>query len=397
MKKKCRGIHTALVKAGWLIDGGGAPAKRHGWLHVVRGSVDRVGEEYRAQPLVDAPEMTVIDLSAYTVLPALIDSHVHLVMSGSPDETIRSTQPAAAFEDAATVIRGHVEASQQHGVMAVRDGGDANGHVTRYKESRKNGPDGHFVLKTANRGWYRPGRYGRIVGGAPLTGKGDLTAIERGMARADHVKLVNSGLNSLKTFGRQTTPQFSRETLSAIVSLAKTAAKPVMVHVNGELPVADAVMAGVSSIEHGYFMGRENLDRMADAGIFWVPTVAPMFAYARLGGEGADIAAQNMDHQLEQLTHARKAGVKVALGTDAGSPGVNHGAGVGLEMTLFLQAGYTLEEVIQTATAHGADLLGMKDRGCLWPGMPALFIAVPGPPEKVPQNLSESIVYTGNE
>ncbi|MDY6825452.1 MAG: amidohydrolase family protein [Thermodesulfobacteriota bacterium] len=396
MKHECQRIHTAIVKAGWLIDGTGRPAISDTRLWINNGMIEAVETGPAAAFGGDADGTAVLDLSEYTLMPALIDSHVHLVMSGNPDEAVRRHQPAGKFEDASTVIARHIEESMRYGVMAVRDGGDGNGHVTQYSDHQMAGHDGRFVLKTANRGWYRPGRYGRIVGGRPLSDDKDLESIGREMGAVDQVKIVNSGLNSLKSFGRQTPSQFTCEELTAIVAMAAKAEKPVMVHVNGESPVADAVKAGVDSIEHGYFMGSSNLQRMADAGVFWVPTVAPMYAYARLGGEGSDVAGRNMDHQLEQLRVARRAGVKVALGTDAGSPGVDHGAGVGLEMSLLLRAGYTIEEVVQAATLHGAELLRLSHRGQLAPGRTALVTAVKGPPGTVPANLGESFVYAGS-
>lgn len=395
MMRACRHIQTGLVKAGWLIDGTGRPAQRGGWMQITRGVIERMGgrgDEIPSQP----PDMTVCNLSEYTILPGLIDSHVHLVMSGNPNESVRKHQPAPAYEDAEKTICRHIADNMRHGVMAVRDGGDGQGHVTQYQSLSLAAHDACFVLRAANRGWYKPGRYGKIVGGQPLSGVNDPDAIGRGMNGADQVKIVNSGLNSLQIFGKQTSPQFTRDELSAIVALAKKAGKPVMVHANGAAPVADAVMAGVSSIEHGYFMGRDNLNRMADAGVFWVPTVATMFAYSRLGGDGAAVAERNMEDQLEQLAYARSAGVKIALGTDAGSPGVDHGAGVGMEMALFLRAGYAIAEVVQTATARGAALLGLPERGRLVPGMRALFVVIKGPPENIPCQLGESIVCCGH-
>ena len=97
----------------------------------------------------------------------------------------------------------------------------------------------------------------------------------------DHIKIVNSGLNSLKEFGKETLPQFGAEELSDVVKIAGKCGRRVMVHANGKKPVAAALAAGCNSIEHGFFMGVENLKIMAEKGIVWVPTACTMKAYRR--------------------------------------------------------------------------------------------------------------------
>ena len=86
------------------------------------------------------------------------------------------------------------------------------------------------------------------------------------------MKIVNSGLNSLKVFGKQTPPQFGAEEMRAAVKTAKSFGLKTMVHANGKLPVKIAVDAGCDSIEHAFFMGAESLYRIAERGAIWVPT-----------------------------------------------------------------------------------------------------------------------------
>ncbi len=141
-----------------------------------------------------------------------------------------------------------------------------------------------------------------------------------------------------------------------------------MVHANGKLPVKIAVEAGCASIEHGFFMGRDNLQRMAEHKTFWVPTGFTMQGYANQLPSGtleADMALRNLENQLQQLMWARELGVRVAVGTDAGSLGVHHGSAVLEELRLFMQAGYSIQEAIRCATRNGAALLGLQDFGTL--------------------------------
>jgi imidazolonepropionase-like amidohydrolase len=101
----------------------------------------------------------------------------------------------------------------------------------------------------------------------------------------------------------------------------------------------------------------------------------------------SDNAQRNRDHQLEQIRIARECGVRTAIGTDAGSPGVDHGKAVMQEMKLFMDAGYPLEEAVMCATSVGADLSGFTEFGQLKPGMNASLVIVPGPPSKLPDSL----------
>ena len=130
---------------------------------------------------------------------------------------------------------------------------------------------------------------------------------------------------------------------------------------------------------------------MADQQVFWVPTLAPMAALARLGRlapEQTDVARRTLEHQLEQIAGARQAGIRIALGTDAGSLGVDHGIAVRQELALFIEAGMSLPQAVQCATVHTAMLLGLADRGSLLPGCSADLIVVRGNPEHLPASLA---------
>jgi imidazolonepropionase-like amidohydrolase len=194
-------------------------------------------------------------------------------------------------------------------------------------------------------------------------------------------------LNSLVDFGKETSPQFSQEDLRKAVLCAHHRGLKVMVHANGRNPVSDAIEAGCDSIEHGFFMGRENLKRLAGKQITWVPTAFTMEAYSRMfprGSRESEVARKNLDHQIEQIRLARDFGVRMAVGTDAGSLGVHHGEAVREEIEFLVVAGLGLDEAVQCATSKGAALLGLEDRaGRLVLGSPATFLAVRAEPERL--------------
>ncbi len=377
-------IPIPSVLAGWFIRGDGGPISGR-----VRMDL-RDGRVIRTVPLPSGGDLPsdALDLLHCTILPGLIDAHLHLFMSGTANETIRKRQLDMDFEEARPVIESHLKQLRSHGIVAVRDGGDGHGHALRYKVSRSTPPSPE--IRVAGRAFRREGRYGRLIGGPPGNGRSLADAIRRVDGPVDHIKIVNSGINSLIEFGKQTPPQFDLGEMSDAAAAAHGRGLSVMVHANGPEPVRIALEAGCDSVEHGFFMGNENLKRMADMGTVWVPTACTMSAYADQlprGSRESEVARRTLEHQLEQLRLARMWGVRVALGTDAGSLGVHHGAGVALELKLLVAAGFSMEEAVQCAGTTAADLLGAADLGRLIPGCRASFIAVPGGPTALPEGL----------
>ncbi len=391
------GANALNVIAGWVIDGTGGPIRRNVLMRIRKGAVASLR---RARPgEIESEDVPLLDLSGCTVAPGLVDCHVHLTMSGTNDPKLREEQLDYAFARARPVVADHLRRHLLHGVAAVRDGGDSAAHTLRFKNECLPGENLPIHLKSAGKAWRAQGRYGRLIGRPPAAGFTLAECIARREERTDHVKIVNSGLNSLKEFGKETPPQFSPGEMEAAVRSARGKGLRIMVHANGGIAVRQSVDAGrrsighgfSMSIEHGFFMGRENIERMAELQTFWVPTAFSMEAYcAELepGSIEAGIAAKNLDHQLEQLARARDAGVPIAVGTDSGGLGIHHGASFAREMGLLMKAGFSLEETIRCAAMNGARLLGLEDElGRLEPGMPATFIVFKGAPADAAQAL----------
>lgn len=381
-------IRPILVKAGWLIDGTGGPIRRNVLLCIRDGHIEA------ASPAGEAPasEADVLDCSDCTILPGLVDAHVHLALPGMEPKPGLRAQSDTGWEAACGLIASHLEDHLLHGVVAVRDGGDRAGHARRYGKAILPRPGRPLTVVKTGRAWHAPERYGRLIGRAPEDGTSLSASILQDRSPMDHVKIVHSGLNSLRSFGRETPPQFNARDLEDAVRTARGLGRRVMVHANGRIPVRDAVRSGCDSIEHGFFMGRENLARMARMGVTWVPTAGTMAALARsfpVDSTEAVGALHNLEHQVQQLREALQEGVCVALGTDAGSPGVRHGKAVAEEMGLLMHAGWSVEAAVCAATRNGAELLGLGDcLGCLVPGMPATFLTVRGDPGGIPGSLS---------
>ena len=383
------------ILAGWLLDGSGGPPRKAALLKIDNGDITEISSFDAANP--PAPNL-LTDLSYATIVPPFIDCHVHLASSGTTDQRVRQHQTEAHYEEIEPVIRRHIQYLFRHGVLAVRDAGDRDGHALRFLAESADVPREPLIVKTAGLAWHQQGRYGKMIGRCPAPGETLSEAFSRATAQGDVVKLINSGANSLSEYARETEPQFTVAEMAQIVSMAVQGGRKVMVHANGRIPVRQAIEAGCHSIEHGYFMGRENLQRMAEKGVVLVPTLYAMKACAEWAdtAEARKIATKNLDHQLEQVALARQYGVKVALGTDAGSPGVLHGEAIVEELKLLIKAGYSLAGAIHCATAAGAQLLGI-DAGLLVVGRPANFLVARGTPPQLPRKFSylEAIYLDG--
>jgi len=387
-----------FILAGWLIDGSGGDIKKNMMLNIQNRYIHSI---IKAETDIPATGSDILDLSDCTILPGVIDSHLHLFMSGTDDQAIREHQLNAEFHEIKDVITHHLEQLSAHGITAVRDGGDKNGFALRYKLEFFDHEKTPICLRVAGKAWRKSGRYGKLIARTPsdretLSEAFDRVYTSEDEKEIDHIKIVNSGLNSLKQFGKETPPQFDFEEMKAAVNIAKKFGYKVMVHANGKIPVRISIEAGCDSIEHGFFMGKENLKLMADKQITWVPTAITMKGYSenlKPGTLEADIARRNLEDQMEQIAYAREIGVPVALGTDAGSLGVHHGSGVVEEMKLLMKAGYSIQEAVKCSAYNGAKLLDIKDSGLLAPGMAATFIAVKGEPAGLPGSLKKVLSF----
>lgn len=375
-----------IVRAGWLIDGSGRPPLRHAELRIKDGQVVGIAGGGECGTSAGQP---VIDLSHAVLCPPFIDCHVHLAFSGTTDLQTRRKLAESTFEEIRPVIRRHRDDLFRHGVTAARDAGDRRGHCLRYVEEQGPQDAAAVTVQASGIALHRQGRYGSMIGMSLTEGEDPADAWQSRGFSGSLLKLINSGPNSLREYGRETTPQFTVEEMRRLVAGAERASCRVMVHANGREPVRTAIEAGCHSIEHGYFMGRDNLQRMAEGGVFLVPTLFAMKACASQAASPSErkIAEKTLAHQLEQVALARELGVKVVLGTDSGSPGVLHGEAVVEEMKLLIAAGYPLAETVRCATADAAELLGL-DRCRIAVGRPADFLVARGAPAQLPRKFS---------
>lgn len=272
------------------------------------------------------------------------------------------SQPSAPI---ANLVDAHVHLKDASGLDCARSAGISALRDAGFRQNSEQGIiTGRCGPVVVASGWalYRKGGYGSSFGVAVSTPEQMQAEILRlKKAGADIIKLMASGMVSLKHPGQVTAGGFSSEELASAVTGAAALGLGVMAHANGETAIIAAATAGVRSIEHGFFMTERALDRMAVKAIFWVPTIG---ALRRATGPSATadtihFVEQLILSQLSMLRYAHSIGVPLAIGTDCVLPDPAYRAAYDEEVALYEQAGIPRDQVMTIACEGGAKLLGM--------------------------------------
>lgn len=340
------------------------------------------------------PNAEVVDLAGQTVLPGLIDCHVHAVFSGM--DVLKMAQEPFSYQFYAA--QQNLARTLDLGVTTVRDAGGSDlGMKQATEEGLIDGPDLHIAISILGQtgghtdGWNvhgdvmhllqpHPGRPGVIVDGPD-----EMRRRVRELARAgaDVIKICTSG-GVLSPRDDPRHPQFSPDELDVCVAEAAAAGLKVMAHAQGKPGIMNAVRAGVASIEHGIFADDECFELMLDRGTYLVPTLLAPIALIRSIDAGVKVPAaveakarSVVDIHADAVSRAIAAGVPIAMGTDSGV--FVHGINTE-ELTLMVAAGLTPAQALVASTANAAALLGLDDRGVIAPGKRADLVVVSGDP-----------------
>jgi imidazolonepropionase-like amidohydrolase len=338
--------------------------------------------------------VTEIDLGERTVMPGYIDSHVHLsTVYGTPwwRSAIRTDEYAVidALENARLTLTAGVTTVRDLGsaplvMFAVRDAiraGLAPGPRVLASGPAISIPGGH-----ADVSGFRPEvnaalGLGNTCSGADACAQRVREAAHRG---ADLIKVtVTGGVLSLQSRGFD--HHFTDAELAAIVTAAKLLGLRTAAHAHGGRGVEAAVRAGFDSVEHAGFGDEAAMRAMRERGIWFVPTLSTSQAYRERIGTGFYApqveakAKQRLAELGKSLVIARRMGVKIAFGTDAGV--YRHGVNANEFALMVEYGGLTPREALQTATVNAAELLGLADEiGTLAPGKSADLVALDGNP-----------------
>ena len=381
------------IHAGRLIAVPGKAASGPSTIIVDNGRI----LEVRAGHVPTPAGVTAIDLGDKTVLPGLIDSHVHLDSDRGGEQElladVRDDHPLQAFEAEMNGMK-----TLRAGFTTVRNLGDDGGVTLALREALKRGwVQGPRIIDAAE---------SISTTGGHMDGRGSLNdemiahlpspenlcdsvescrrvvrrQIDRG---ADVIKFATTGgVNS----GTGLATRMFDDEAKALVETAHAYGRKVAVHAHGADGIKLALRAGADSIEHGTVMDDEILRLFKQSGAYYVPTLSTVNGYlerlAKDPNAYTGAVKQQIDWRIgitgQSLQKAYPAGVKIAFGTDAGVS--KHGRNAD-EFELLVKFGMPPVEAIKAATVNAADLLGLSSEiGTIEPGKSADIIAVAGDP-----------------
>ena len=338
-----------------------------------------------------------VDLRGHTCTPGWTDLHVHLEDQSGPQsyaEGFRLDPVDYAFRSV-----GYAEKTLLAGFTSVRDlGGEVAPHLRdAIAQGRVRGPRicaaGKSIATTGGHADPTNG-YNSLLShllGPPGPTEGVINSVEQARQAvrqrykegSDVIKITATG--GVLSYARSgDAPQFTEDEIGAIVATARDYGYRVAAHAHGAEGMKRAVLAGVTSIEHGTYMDEEIVALMKRHGTWYVPTISAgrfVADKAKIDGYFPEVVRPKAARigALIQDTFARayRAGVKIGFGTDMGvGP---HGENA-REFLYMVEAGMPAAAALQSATVRAAEVLGVDDQGTLEPGKRADIVAVPGDP-----------------
>lgn len=343
-----------LLRAAALVDGRSATPLRNAAVLVRGGRIAYAGPsdgapDPRGAEVVDAPDATIV--------PALVDCHVHLTGTGGPDYVARLQDPdavllARAQENARTLVRA--------GVLAARDVGAVRAVNLRARDQLRGRADAPLIVAAGT--WI--GRRGRYVPFAVQVDTAEQlrdAALAQLDAGADLVKVATDGDTG-------STATFSVNELRPVVEAVHARGKRVAAHSQG-LGSRVAAEAGVDTIEHGYVIDGATARAMRGRSAL-VTSLSVPSAF----GNRAELELASAS-----VRAARDAGVRIATGTDFGGAPPRPG-NLAEEVELLVRAGLPTHEALASATWVGGEVLGVAGLGRIAEGAPADLVLVDGDP-----------------
>lgn len=382
------------VRVGRLIDGNGGSPQVEQVLVLEEGRITKVLSAEAAAIPADA---CVVDASQATVLPGLVDAHVHIHTPGGPLDNYALAQLKASSTRVGLEAYSYALRDLRMGYTALRsmsspsyvdvalrnviDEGTLVGPHLRVAGQGLTATGGHMDGAWWSHELDVSGRTG-VCDGPWECRKAARTQLKWG---ADLLK-INPCVGDYRNLETPWRQEMTYEEIAAICEEAHWAGKRVGAHTAGGQGITDCLKAGVDTLEHAHWLSDEQIDRMAEQGTFYVPTLIVNSRSIEQGPDQRDIAPDGWawlskvyDEKWETLARAKKAGVKIAAGTDAGFV-VAHGENA-YEMVELVKGGFTPLEALEAATRVAAECLGMDDEiGTLEPGKRADFVIVDGDP-----------------
>ena len=376
----------------------------NGFVYIKDSKIKAVGSAWSQHQAALEIKPNIVDLDGMTLLPGFIDAHVHSCWSGEANLPAALNGKGEGY--IAAVILNNMRKTLEAGFMWVRDLG-CPGKVS-------------FDVRDVLRSKLFSGAQ-MVCAGPPLTMTGGHTwfiskevdgvdeirkAVRQSMKDgADCIKLIATG-GVLSPGMEPGSEQLGEEEMRVAVQEAHKKSKQVTVHAIGATGIVNALKAGVDSIEHGVYLTNEAIELMLERDVILVPTLTAVDTMVRHGKEGGlpqysiDKANKVYDHHRASIEKALDAGVKVAFGTDAGTPFNLHGENR-QEFKLLSELGMDAGQCIASATTIAAQCISKSESvGALREGMDANIIGYYDNPldditvlDKVP----ELVIFEGQQ
>ena len=378
---------TLVLSGARIIDGTGAEPVRGRSVVVEKGVIAAVVEDARA------PRGNGVDLAGHTLLPGLINCHVHLCLGAEADPVRPLREEPLGLTAIKALLRARETA--RAGVTTVRDlGGREYVEIAVRRAIQEGLIDGPRIL-AAGRPVCMTGGHGHWLA-READGPDDARKAVREQlkAGADVIKIIATG--GVMTPGVEPgSPQLTLDEMRAAIEEASRAGRRTAAHAMASSGISDAIAAGITSIEHGIYLTEEIVAHMRRDGTFLVPTLNAPAAIVS-GGLAAGIpdfmvrkSEVVVPAHVASFQLAHRAGVRIAAGADSGTPLNFHGSLLP-ELTLMVKYGMTPLEAIRAATVTAADCLGLGEvTGRVAPGYAADLIAVAGDPSERIEALAD--------
>ncbi len=397
---------TLAIKNATLFDGSGALPFGPVTVLVEGDRISQISPYQNPNP---SEGVDVIEASGKFLMPGLIDSHVHITGSGDPN-MLKAMKQSVPFQALRATL--HAKATLEAGITAIRDAGAGFLVDVALKQAINQGLIPGPRMQVACHGLSITGGHGDTRNGWPphveflgrmvVDSPDEARRAAREQLRdgADHIKLHATG-GVMSEGDVPTARGLTLEEMRAAIEEAHNVGKKSMAHAQGSVGIKNAILAGISSIEHGFYLTDEIIELMLKNDVFMVPTLSAVHHIVVNGLKGGipeygvRKAEEAQRAHVESFQKAYKAGVKIAMGTDAATPFNFHGKNV-TELELMVNAGMKPIDALGAVTRMGAELMGWGDRmGQVKPGFWADMILVDGNPledVKVLQDTSKIVM-----
>ncbi len=369
---------SLLLRCPRIVDGIGGTLTQHGVLlegeRIARIAPISEFEGYQGEEIV-------LDGST-TLLPGLIDCHVHLCFDAEPDpgEITEKMRPGAV----AVRALANAQRSLAGGITAIRDCGGKDYLEFAARDACNRGQfqgptiraSGRMICMTGGHG----NRFGRVADGIEDVVKAVREQVHAG---SDLVKIMATG--GVMTPGVDPEDaHYSAEEMAAGIAEGHRFHKPCASHAQGTEGILNAVRGGIDSIEHGTFLSERCIEEMLERRTYLVPTLAALKNILAAGDQGIpeyviEKATRVSESHQRSIKMFYQAGGRIAMGTDAGTPFNHHGENA-QELRYMVEVGISPMDAIIFSTANAADLMRLEKTGRIQEGAAADLLVVEGNP-----------------